>query len=336
MHGWYTMQPPVLAAIVTAISAVLVAALTAVLGYWTKRGTDKRLKSLEKQQREDDARLSYEYEARKRVYSELGPLLFTLVEACEEAHERIRGIARSSREGRLVAGNKNRLRPESDYLISTIYRLLAPIAVLRLVQQRLTLVDLSVEPTIQRIYTFAKMLRRSWSDGHDLARLRGLAYAPQSNGSAPLAARQHINLQAVDALADFLLADTGPNKPGEVIRYSTFITKYQAIEVNALKTACRPFEKLLADFHPERRPVLWQLLATQDLICTIIAYCASIGTAGTDGERLHEEALGQVPAQILEWQPASEDGSSDLSPSMVQDCAIGYVQDRLSVSFRVA
>ena len=89
-----------------------------------------RLKILEDKltetQTKKKARLDYEYEARKRLYHECEPLVFELLEFAENAGDRIRGLARTARQGDLP----NWLSANEYYVASTMYYLLAPSAVL--------------------------------------------------------------------------------------------------------------------------------------------------------------------------------------------------------------
>ena len=105
---------------------------------------------------EASALREYKFEARKRLYSELYPLLFQLGEQSEAALFRIFGIARSARTGKLPpesAGNsKSRLRKGStSYLPSTLYRFMAPLTTYRLCERRLTSVDLSLDDAATRL-----------------------------------------------------------------------------------------------------------------------------------------------------------------------------------------
>jgi hypothetical protein len=89
---------------------------------------------------ERDARRDYDYEARKRLYKEAEPLLFRLSEASEAALHRIFSLARTARNGDL-GSEGNWLDSPEYFMASTIYTLLVPAVVFRLLQDRLTLVD---------------------------------------------------------------------------------------------------------------------------------------------------------------------------------------------------
>ena len=68
------------------------ALLVAVVGWWLNRGTSKALARLESELRQKetraDAKLAYEFEARKKLYHECEPLLFQLSDAAERAESR--------------------------------------------------------------------------------------------------------------------------------------------------------------------------------------------------------------------------------------------------------
>jgi hypothetical protein len=322
------VQAPVTAALITSTSALGGVVIAAGLGYWSKHRLDTRVGRLEKQQREDDAWRSYTFEARKRLYLELGPLLFALVEACEELQFRVRGIARSARDHRLEDDASNRFGPGSDYMLSTLYRLMAPLAVIRRVQTRLTLVDLSVDPAIDRIYALAKLIRRSWNAGHELAEQRGLPYQPLRGGRTPESAKQHINLQAVDRLAEHLIPGDQAPGAGALVGYSSFVARYRS-DAGGIRQAVAPFERLLDRFHPDRRPVLWQLLETQALICATISHNASRGTRGW-GVSGHPQP--DVAIEFVDWYGNFAPEGSQNCSGPAATAAFAYVHPRLPAS----
>jgi hypothetical protein len=123
------------------VSAQTVAALTTALGglaiavisYLGKQRSDRKLAELNEQLDRSKAQREYEYEARKHLYAEFQPLMFQLVESCDNAYWRINGLARSASEGRLGPGRRSRLRANSkNYLPSTVYRFMAPLVLFRL------------------------------------------------------------------------------------------------------------------------------------------------------------------------------------------------------------
>jgi hypothetical protein len=154
--------------------------------------------------------LDYRYEARKHLYAELLPLMFVLVEQCDDAYWRIRGIARNASEGRLgdtdnrlfikgperIDGRGRRDERIDDYFISTIYRLLAPCVTFQICQERLTSTDLSADEYVARIYWLARLLRRTWNSADEIARIETGERLNKTD--AKRAHREQVNLRDVD------------------------------------------------------------------------------------------------------------------------------------------
>jgi hypothetical protein len=148
------IEKEIWAALIAAAGAVLVS----LFGIWSSRRSEtvsrrsadelERLKAaLADQSAVRNARIDYEYEARKRLYTECGPLLFQLTELAERALGRISGLARAAADANLDPGPSSWMA-RSYYNLSTYYRLLAPLAVQKLLQQRLTHIDLSLDPLV--------------------------------------------------------------------------------------------------------------------------------------------------------------------------------------------
>ena len=105
---------------------------------------------------EEKALRDYQYEARKRLYEQFEPLLFCFNELADDAFRRIVGFCREAKNDNLTTW----LSSEAYYLKNTIYRLLAPLAIFRLMQRRLTLFDLNLEPCINVQYLLIKLFTR--------------------------------------------------------------------------------------------------------------------------------------------------------------------------------
>jgi hypothetical protein len=109
---------------------------------------------LTEEQAQRQSRRDYEYEARKRLYHECEPLIFEFLESSQNAFDRIHGLARSARHGNLPSW----LSRDGYYMASTMYYLLAPVAVYKLMRRRLTVVDLTLDHNIATHYRLAKQL----------------------------------------------------------------------------------------------------------------------------------------------------------------------------------
>jgi hypothetical protein len=162
-------SPSVIAAIITAGVSLLVAILTA----WFSRRNSIAVKKLEAAQAESNARISYNYEARKRLYTVCEPLLFQAMEQAEDARSRICSLAKSARNGQLRADGSGWLAMPQEfheyYFKSTVYSLLAPITTFSILQRRLTTIDLSLDASVRAKYELLKLVFFSFSKDWDLA-----------------------------------------------------------------------------------------------------------------------------------------------------------------------
>ena len=134
--------------LIVAVIAALSSLFVAGVSYLSSRKNARDLESLKvdlaEKQAEKNARRDYLYEARKRLYQEYEPLLFQLVELSDTALGRIYGLARTARESDLGPDHSGWLSPDnpssSYYATNTIYRFLAPLVIIKLIQRRLTFV----------------------------------------------------------------------------------------------------------------------------------------------------------------------------------------------------
>lgn len=271
---------------ITALVSIGVSITVAVLNNSASRRNQKELQGLKRRhdeelanlnaaiterQSEENARRDYVYEARKRLYKECGPLLFRLSEASENALHRIYSLARTAREGDLDAG-KSWLGHRGYYLTSTLYNLLVPCAVFRLLQERLTLVDLEVDARIKDQYLLAKWVYVSFTDDFSLAQVEPeLRYNP----SAPVAAarreneqeefwKQGVPLGRLDTAVDVLIKiDAQGNS--RVLTYGEFEAALKA-DLATTEPKFGALVTIFERFHPRTRPVLWRILIAQALL----------------------------------------------------------------------
>jgi hypothetical protein len=68
------------------------------------------------------------------------------------------------------------------YMLSTIYHLLSPMATFKILQDRLTTVDLELDPLIKTIYLISKHLYATFSSDTDLAEIAKIQYKTYDQG----------------------------------------------------------------------------------------------------------------------------------------------------------
>jgi hypothetical protein len=135
----------------TDIGTVVISTITAIGGYYVSYFFSTK-------KAEKDARRDYEFNARKALYEEYEPLVFQMHELCDDAYGRITNLAENLRNGRLPVAGGEKLSISQPYIINSIYRILAPLAIFKLMERRLTLFDLDLDKHFKMEYLFAKAL----------------------------------------------------------------------------------------------------------------------------------------------------------------------------------
>jgi hypothetical protein len=184
------MDDKLLAALVGGGASLVVALLGQIFNPVSQRRLEKQKAELQKEIEQvkggivdrssaQAARREYEYDARKRLYSEIEPLFFQLYESVEECYFRILSLARTSRQGHLGIHEGSWVRDRGYYLLSTAYKLILPSVVYRLIQRRMTFIDLKLDEVLRVRYLLLKNLVHSFADPFDFAELRpSLPYEP--------------------------------------------------------------------------------------------------------------------------------------------------------------
>jgi hypothetical protein len=268
---------------------------------------------LGEQGKERDARRDYEYDAHKRLYAECEPLLFQLADLAEQAKHRVYSLARSARLGPLHKW----LGGDGYYLRSTMYKLMAPLVVFRLIQQRLTFVDLTLDAHIANQYRLLKLLYLTFTDPYDFAGVEPkLEYKPDVEGKDWRTKRQEneqvhwpqgLYLGTLDnALDALILADTQGKT--RLKTFGEFESEYSD-KNSRTHQMLMPVAEVLLGFHPQRRPVLWRMLCTQTLIYDRMI--ESHATSKGSSTRIGLSAVSpKLPKRDLDWRSST---TSDVS-----------------------
>lgn len=273
--------------------AALASLLVGLLNHYSRKQTERDLAQLKDRLdlagKERDARRDYEYEARKRLYEACEPLVFQAVELAEKALERIQGLARTAAQGNLEPGAHSWLEIDEYYLNSTLYYLLAPLAIQRLLRERLTLLDQNLDPRIRTSY---QLLREAFVAFTQDFRLAGqgpaLPYDPHGEHDRQLEvsdparyAWQGLAQGELEIMVDQLI----PRRlEGHYLSFGEF---QRLLLDRKARATFQPMFSQFSRFHPRLRPVFWRILVAQ-------ARCYSQLLAlqeGLGSGRLREEAL---------------------------------------------
>ncbi|HEY0142277.1 MAG TPA: hypothetical protein VGF48_15370 [Thermoanaerobaculia bacterium] len=233
-----------------------------------QRRNTRLTSDLEQHRTEKTARLDYEYEARKRLYAELEPLFLQLSEQSERAIHRIEAAAASAR-ARHLREESRWINDPYDYFIPMLaFHLIAPLTIVRLIQEKLTFVDLTVSSTLSERYALVKLLQRAWASDFDLAEgPPRVDYDPHHDDweerqrqNGKIYAKQTLAAGFVDRASGALIVrdDHG----ARCLTFGDFHTRLQDGDPTLVRSF-DPVLRLFLGFHPERRPVLWRVLLLQ-------------------------------------------------------------------------
>lgn len=283
------------------LATVITAAVSLVTLLYTLLATRRNERDLEhiraefsEKQAVRDARRDYEYEARKRLYTEFEPLFFQFFEAARAARGQIYGLASSARRGNLDADASWLAKPESYYTLSLVYNIFAPLALGRLIQRRLTFVDLTLDPQIRSQYEAIRRISRVFSHDYDLAAAEpNLFYDPnhseaeQRKTKQPEAYyRQGLFAGHLDMLLESFLIDDV--KGGQrLFSFGEFVNMREENSEVFTRRFGRAVE-LFLNFHPQTRPVLWRILLTQCAIYRWIRNSVTESSAALTPQALQE------------------------------------------------
>jgi hypothetical protein len=274
------MSAEVIAALIVAAGSLAAAIYGLSVGHSNQRELETLKDSLAEKRAEQDAWRDYQYEARKRLYEEWEPLFFQLREASEIARDRIYSLASRARQGRLGVSAPSLLEHEGHYAISTYYQLMVPLTIFRLLQRRLTVVDLNLDPVASARYELAKWLYVSFASDYVFADADPrIQYTPDSDGRQELREsnphqfwRQGIPRARLDAITETLLVRDEEHGP-RYMSYGEFESGYRDPD-SELRDLWSPVADIFHIFHPATRPVLWRMLITQTYLYTAIIECS--------------------------------------------------------------
>ncbi len=188
--------------LVLATSSVVAALVGAGAGYVTQRSLADR-----------QARLDYDYAARRRLYESVGPLRFQLLESARDVGSRIDGHLRS---------REWNMDPRQYYVHSLVYRLLRPLAVCLLIERQMNHADFSVDQSVGTLLHFQASAYRMLTGKGPLPYYKGLDWATQS---------QHVFRDNLRVAATRLLV-TGEKQPERVMDYAEFRTQHPNLSKN--------------------------------------------------------------------------------------------------------
>ncbi len=322
------MDPEILVALIAACASLIAAALS----LWWGHRNNREIETLKEEQAEKQAWRDYQYEARKRLYEECGPLFFQFHEAAEDALHRIYSLARTANDGRLGHGENSWVSTRGYYTISTYHKLFAPLTYYRILRRRLTIVDLSVDPYAAQKFDYMKLLFQTFTSDFILAEQEPeLPYDPNVKDwvtarkkSEATYWRQALAIGRLEAVADSLIVK-GEDHDLRVMSFSEFEASYldDKSELSKLFTVV---DDMFDSFEPMSRPILWRILVVQ----------AHIYSALIDARKAESIASGPGGQQKVSLTPLRDPVSKRLRLNLWNDEELGDPQEVASAYLKKA
>lgn len=266
--------------ILIAIIAAAVSLIVAIYNSITSRKVNKEIEvlknKLSQESSEKNARRDYEYEARKKLYQEYESLLFQLNELASIAYSRIEGIAKSFQDGSLNRDDWTEVT--NEYFKNTIYKLIAPLAIYKLMQKKLTYVDFGVEPKIHAQYTLLKILYSSFHEEFKIAR-EGTTQEDKDYldtwkreyiKPSDKFRRQGIPSGQLDKVTEFFTS-RDKEKNNIIISYGQYENMFYDTSDEYFYEIVNLAGKPFIEFHPDDKPILWTLLIIHASIYFILS-----------------------------------------------------------------
>ena len=301
--------------------AILVAIITGVLGLvasglslvFTARTQGKQIElkdRLDRMAREEDAWRSYQFEARKRLYTDVRPLLFQIAEYSYLGRNRIIRVLR----------NEIRVR---DKVGTTSLRIFAPLVLGRELQRRLTSVDLTLDPAVRAQYAVIREMLINLHAGRAIAKVE--PRIPYHTNDEPRdrsndEPRGHLTWAQLDRVIELFTVreedgTTRPLRQGELDNMLASARTQETEEEPSdqgkeIEEKLRAVNVLFADLPPDSSRVLGRLLLAQSSFMHILIEMQA------SGARYIPESVLPVDADKIKWhnmEPQDVSAAEDTS-----------------------
>ena len=149
-----SIDPRLVAAIIAAVVTVFINVIVRPLFEIRLEAVRNKL-AIERAQ--SDAKLKYEFEARQRLYREIGPLKFQLLIAVRDFAHQVKSQSKGARDFPIT--------PDNYYGASVLHKITRLWAILELIEQRVSLADFSVDDEAQAILQLKRGVWAAFSSG---------------------------------------------------------------------------------------------------------------------------------------------------------------------------
>lgn len=323
----------------TALVVALIAAASSIgaaaIAFRAQQRLAPLTAALDEQRAESDARRSYEYEARKRLYSVYEPLRVRMLDCTDNAMRQIAEIIQAPGPGRPGYSS-------AEYrLNATVYYLLAPLVVARMVERRLTLVDLGLDERIHTEFVLAQAICRSLADEFLAAELDPLLpYSPYVQGwrekrqECPQRfRRQGLPIGRLNTALDMLHVSR-PGGEETLTTFGEFEPLLRDLDPADLRSGPGAARDLFSGFDPVTCPVLWRVLLIQALLYWCFQQVVFGEGLPSPGQLEDAFAASGVHARLLAALQSRPDAAAADSLSTTVKVAVSYFTDRVTPALR--
>jgi hypothetical protein len=271
-----------LPALVTSAISAVVAIAVSFQGARSQRHLKWLDTKLAEQSAESAAKRSYEYEARKRLYSEVNPQLFQLRESCDTAARRLR---------RIINGDLEIVPPK--HVISSTERLFAPLVFAEELRRHLTEVDLGLDDSVRAQYMVSREFLWTFHEGMEISNVPpAIPYRIPGMRNERM---QHLTVAEVQRLVDFLTVREEGTSRRPMRR-----NELDDINKKQLEAMVQPVSDLFDGADPVFAPVLWRLLLAQASLMHVFIQLADSSKSRITGDLM--------PPEIEKYQNTREAG----------------------------
>jgi hypothetical protein len=206
-------------------------------------------KGVEEYLGEQAAERQYLADARKRLYTAIGPLRFQLVIASKELVSRVGNMGTGKQYGLSVSGYFGK---------STIFRVLRIFAVCELIERQIAYADFSVDPSTVALLRFKHSAFRCMTSG------KISLDHPRSNWNKQV---EHVFHDVLAMVSAAMIIEGQNEEQARVMRFDEFSAN---ISEPKWVDKIHPIPRLMENFSIETKPILWIRLVALAQLCSFL------------------------------------------------------------------
>lgn len=191
------------------------------------------------------AQRQYVLDARKRLYTAIGPLRFQLLLACRDLAGRVQSCS---------LGRAYELALEGYYGRSTLFRILRPICLAELVERQIAYADFAIDSGAVDLLRFKKSAFAAFSGGSLVEGHPNVDWNHQV---------QHVFYDHISRCANMLIVEEGEGQ-ARAMYFHEFEKMFNG---NLSTEGFVPFSNIFDNLSPEAKPLFWLRLVAFGYLC---------------------------------------------------------------------